>query len=80
MLTKIGVEMELEEITKPEVFNKPKELYTWRMQEGRVVDFLVLPVIAILPKKLCNSLYHANVICIKDGAFWWASHCGKRVG
>lgn len=79
MLTRISVEMELEELTEPQIFDEPKLLYTWRMNDGHVVDFLVLPVIAILPKTLCNSLNHANVICIKDGAFWWACHCAKKV-
>ena len=78
MLTRISVEMQLEELTEPQIFDEPKQLYTWRNQDGHVVDFLVLPVIAILPKTLCNSLNHANVICIKDGKFWWACHCAEK--
>ena len=79
MKNKIYVEIEVDEITEPQIFEKPTQLYTWRMQEGRVTDFLNLPVLAILPKTLCNSYHHANVICIKDGVFWWATNCAKIV-
>lgn len=71
------MQIELKEITEPQVFKSPKKMFIWSMREGKVENFRILPVIAILPEKVCDFAGHANVVCLDGLKFWWATHCAE---
>ena len=69
-MSKIG--LIVEEVTEPQIFNPPKRMITWSYREGEPCNVCEREVVAILPQ-LPN---HANVVCLKGGFLWWATHCG----
>lgn len=67
------IEVIVEEVTEPQIFDPPKKMLTWSDYEGEPNYVCEKEVVAILPK-LPN---HANVVCLATGGgFWWATHCG----
>ena len=65
----------VEEVTKPQVFDPPKEMLVWSYREGRPDNVEVAEVLAIISK----LKRHANVIYkLKDdeNKCFWACCCG----
>ena len=73
-MIKIG-KYEVEEVTKTQVFDPPKEMLVWSYREGKPDNAEVVEVMAIIGK----LERHARVIYKfkgDDRACYWASHCG----
>lgn len=66
------IEVIVEEVTEPQIFNPPKKMLTWSDYKGKPNYVCEKEVVAILPK----LQYHANVVCLDGIGLWWATHCG----
>jgi hypothetical protein len=67
------LEINIEEVTEPQIFMPPKRMITWSYREGRPCYVCEREVVAILPK-LPN---HARIVCLDGNKLWWAEHCGR---
>lgn len=66
------IEVIVEEVTEPQIFDPPKKMLTWNDYEGKANYVREREVVAILPK----LPYHANVLYLDGSLVKWATHCG----
>lgn len=69
----VKMEIEVEEVTTPQIFDPPERMLVWSYREGKPCDLCEREVVAILPK-LPN---HARIVCLNENKLWWAEHCGR---